>query len=90
MTRTIRRTTIAALALAGLGTHAMAGERVPTNEEAAAISAALQGYGFSTWSKVELDEGKWEIDNAKHADGKVYDVDLKVADLSILKKELED
>lgn len=75
--------------LAGFSGAALADGRAPTAEEQASIETALKGHGFSTWGKVEFDDGKWEVDNAKHADGKLYDVDLAKADLAILKKELE-
>jgi hypothetical protein len=68
---------------------AMADGRPPTAEETTAVSAALTKAGFSKWGKVEFDDGKWEIDNAVGADGKLYDVDLSATDLSVIKKEID-
>jgi opacity protein-like surface antigen len=85
------RFAIAALAATGFATVAIADDRPPTNEEAQAIEQALRGKGFTAWGKIELDDGKkWEIDNAVHEDGRVYDVELSATDLSLIKKELED
>lgn len=75
--------------LAASATAGLADGRAPTSEEQASIENALKGQGFSAWGKVEFDDGKWEIDNAVHSDGKTYDVDLAKADLAVLKKELD-
>lgn len=84
-------TTIAAAAmLAGMSGAVLADGRAPTAEEQASIETALKGQGFSAWGKVEFDDGKWEIDNAVHSDGKRYDVDLSKSDLAVLKKEIDD
>jgi hypothetical protein len=72
------------------GGVALAGDRAPTEAEAAAIKDSLAKAGFSAWGKVEYDDGKWEVDDAIGADGKRYDVDLSASDYTILKKELED
>lgn len=69
---------------------ALADGRAPTPDETAAVSAALNKAGFTAWGKVELDDGKWEIDDAVGADGKRYDVDLSVTDYSIIKQKLDD
>jgi hypothetical protein len=68
---------------------AMADGRAPTAEETTAVSAALTKAGFSKWSKIEFDDGKWEIDNAVGSDGKIYDVDLNPTDFSVIKKEID-
>ena len=68
---------------------AFAEGRPPTAEETSAVSAALTKAGFSKWGKIEFDDGKWEVDNAVGADGKMYDVDLSAGDLSVIKKEID-
>ena len=62
----------------GLGTYAAyAEDRSPTAEERTAIEAALKADGFASWGEIELDNGRvWEVDDARHSDGKEYDVDL--------------
>lgn len=69
---------------------AIADGRAATEAEAAQVGEALKGAGFSSWGKVEFDDGKWEIDNAVHSDGKTYDVDLDPTKMSVLKKDLDD
>lgn len=81
---------VACAVVAGFASSAIASERAPTTAESAAISSALNTLGYSSWGSVELDDGKWEVDNAVHSDGKVYDVDLRLSDLSVIKKDLED
>lgn len=81
---------VACAVAACFASSAFASERAPTSAEAAAISSALNTLGYSSWGNIELDDGKWEVDNAVHTDGKVYDVDLRMSDLSVIKKDLED
>ncbi|MBR2536621.1 MAG: PepSY domain-containing protein [Hyphomicrobium sp.] len=83
------RAAAAAAILTASSAAVLADGRAPTAEEKATIETALKGQGFSTWGKIEFDDGKWEIDNAMHSDGKTYDVDLAKADLAVLKKELD-
>jgi hypothetical protein len=83
----------AALAL-GLGaiiaTPAFADDdRPPTAEERTKIEAALKAEGFTAWKEIEFDDNRWEIDNATHTDGKVYDVYLR-KDMSLVFKTLDD
>lgn len=66
-----------AVAAAAVTTAAFA-DRAPTPGERAHVADILQANGFSTWKKIELDDdGKWEVDDAVHANGKVYDVDIR-------------
>jgi hypothetical protein len=65
---------------------AFADGRKPTADEQ--TEGALKAAGFTTWSKIELDDdGYWDVDDAVGVDGKRYDVDLAVTDLKVLKKE---
>ena len=67
----------AAVALAALAPAGVAyADRGPSKEESAAIASALTAEGFKSWEKVELDDGVWEIDDARKLDGKKYDVKL--------------
>jgi hypothetical protein len=85
--------TLAALAL-GLGaiiaTPALADDdRPPAAEERTKIEAALKAEGFTAWKDIEFDDNRWEIDDATHTDGKVYDVYLR-NDMTLLFKTLDD
>jgi hypothetical protein len=85
------KSALVALALGfAIGAPARADDRPPTVEERAAIEAALRSNGFSSWEEIELDDGKWEIDDAVHADGRKYDVDLAPGTYALLKKEIDD
>lgn len=78
-----------ALVLAAtLATPALSGERRPNAAERAELAGILSAAGFTSWQKIERDDGKWEVDNARHANGRVYDVDIRGG--AIVKKELED
>lgn len=68
---------------------ALADDRAPNADELSAITSALNSAGFKSWKSIELDDGKWEVDDAVHEDGKVYDVDLSKSDLSVLKKKID-
>ena len=85
----VLKTAAAIAALVLFGNAAMADGRAPTAEERTSVENALKGHGFKNWGKIEFDDGKWEVDDAHHEDGKLYDLDLKKDDFSILKKELE-
>jgi hypothetical protein len=43
-----------------------------------------------SWQKIELENGnKWEVDDARHSDGRTYDLDLSVDPLAIVKRKLD-
>lgn len=73
-----------ALGLLSLATPAFA-DRGPSKEESQAIAAKLTAEGYQRWDKIELDDGVWEVDNARTLDGKVYDLKLNAA-FQIVKK----
>lgn len=67
---------------------ASAADRLPTSEERAKIEAALKTEGFASWGDIELDDNRaWEVDDARHADGNQYDLDLHPQSLAIVKRE---
>ena len=71
-----------------LATQARAEDRPVTAEERAQLVAALQAQGCSG-GKMELDDGKFEVDDAKCSDGRTYDLDFDTS-FKLLKKKLED
>jgi hypothetical protein len=79
---------IACAAAALVATAANADDRRATAAERAEAASVLSAAGFTSWGKIEVDGGKIEVDNARHADGRLYDVDIRGG--SIVKKELED
>lgn len=84
---TVRTIAAASFLLAG-SSLAFADDRAPNADERASIEAALKADGFTTWGDIELDDGRvWEVDDARHSDGKEYDVDLSPANYAILKRD---
>ncbi|MCC7253894.1 PepSY domain-containing protein [Hyphomicrobium sp.] len=81
---------MAAFAAGALATAATADDRPATAAERAEIGGILQAAGFSSWRKIEFDtdDRKFEVDDARHSNGKVYDVDIRGG--KIIKKDLED
>lgn len=55
----------------------------------AAVVDALNHYGFTSWDEIEFDDGHWEVDDAVHHSGKVYDLKLDQSTLQITDKEHE-
>ena len=78
----------AASFLLGVPGVALADDRAPNADERAKIEAALKVDGFTAWGDIELDDGRvWEVDDARHTDGKEYDVDLHLTTYAILKRD---
>jgi hypothetical protein len=69
-------------------TEVRADDRPVTAEEGAQLVAALQAQGC-TGGKMEFDDGKFEVDDAKCSDGRTYDLDFD-ASFKLVKKDLED
>jgi len=71
----------ALLVTAGLATAALSpaafADRWPTSSERAEITRILTVNGFSSWGEIERDDGKWEVDDAVHSSGRVYDIDIR-------------
>jgi hypothetical protein len=86
----IRSLMMSAVVLSAFAGTAMSADRAPTPEEQTRIEAALKSAGYSSWKKIELDDGKvWEIDDAVHSDGKTYDLELDPSSLAVIKKSLD-
>ncbi|WP_374405603.1 PepSY domain-containing protein [Pelagerythrobacter sp.] len=81
----------AALMLA-VAAPALANDRPPTETERAALTEALKAAGFVSWEEIELDDDGpyWDVDDARTADGKRYDLKLAPETLKIISRELED
>jgi hypothetical protein len=74
----------------GLGLAPVAADdRAPTAEELAAIEAALHAAGYTRWEEIEWDDGGWEVDDARGADGREVDLWLEPDTLAI-RAERED
>jgi hypothetical protein len=69
-----------------LAAPAWAGRAV-TDEERAKLVSAVSAQGCSG-GKMEFDDGKYEVDDARCNDGKIYDLDFNPA-FELIKKKLE-
>jgi hypothetical protein len=69
-----------------LGAGAASAERPVTAEEKTALVAAMLALGC-TGGKMEFDDGAFEIEDAKCADGKTYDLKFDKA-FKLIEKEL--
>jgi hypothetical protein len=51
----------------------------PVAEERIAIEEVLRAHGFESWKAIERedDDAVWEVDDAYHANGQKYDLELK-------------
>ena len=73
----VRTLIVAALLSSPQVIAVVAADRAPTKEERTRIEAALKAEGFTSWGKIELDnDAVWDVDDAKHSDGREYDVEL--------------
>ena len=82
---------LAALALAGaVATPAWADDdRSPTPQERTAIEQVLRSEGFTRWDDIELDDGLWEVDDARTADGREFDLKLRPGTLAIIRRDAD-
>jgi hypothetical protein len=83
------RTVAPALALAvGLTTGVALADRPVTDQERTQLVAAMKAEGCAGGS-MEFDDGRFEVDDARCADGKQYDLDFDTA-FKLVKKDLDD
>ena len=75
-----------ALAAAFVATPALA-DRNANAEERAAIEKVLRTQGFVSWEEIELDDGRWEVDDARDAKDVEYDLKMDPKTLKIVRKE---
>jgi hypothetical protein len=68
---------IAAILFAAPLTSAAYADRPPTPSERAHLSQILKSKGFVSWRKIERDDGRWEIEDARTRSGKVYDLEIR-------------
>lgn len=66
-------------------------DRGPNDAERAAIERVLRAGGFERWEEIELDDDgpRWEVDDARAADGKRYDLKIDPNSLRIVRREVD-
>lgn len=67
-------------------------DRKPTLEEQSRIETKLKELGYTSWDEIEFDEERnaWEVDDARTADGRDYDLKLNPQTLDVISRKLED
>ncbi len=82
------RRLLAALAFAALTASPAWADRPVTEEERARLVTLLAAEGCSG-GDMEFDDGKYEVDDARCADGREWDFEFD-RDFRLIKKELDD
>jgi hypothetical protein len=60
------------------------------NDDPAAVAAKLNEMGFLEWRRLRPDHSVWKVDDARRANGSVYDLKLEAQTLDLVKLERED
>lgn len=76
------------LAVTALMTGPASADRAVTEEERARLTALLDAEGC-TGGEMEFDDGKFEVDDARCADGREWDFEFS-RDFRLIKKEQDD
>lgn len=79
---------LAALATVAIATPALAADDTPTRAQRASVMKAVRAAGCTNPTKVERDDGGYEVDNARCKDG-LYDLKLS-ADFKIVSRDKDD
>lgn len=92
MTRLNKRLVLGAFIATFAATGIALADRKPTLEERARIETKLKELGYTSWDEIEFDEkrNQWEIDDARAADGKDYDLKLNPQSLDAVSRKLDD
>lgn len=78
--------------LASIAVTPALSDRKPTLEERSRIETRLKELGYTSWDGIEFDEERnaWEVDDARMADGRDYDLKLNPQTLDIISRKLDD
>jgi hypothetical protein len=82
------RIIIAAALGVAIAAPALGKDRPVTADERAKLTAAVAAQGCSG-GKMEFDDGRYEVDDARCSDGRQYDLKFDTA-FKLLKKKLDD
>lgn len=83
---------ILSTALASMAMTSALADRKPTLEERTRIETKLKELGYTSWDEIELEEDRnvWEVEDARAADGKKYDLKLNPQTLEVTSRKLDD
>jgi len=79
---------LAALAAVAIATPALADDDTPTRAQRASVMKAVRAAGCTNPTKVERDDGGYEVDSARCKDG-LYDLKLS-GDFKIVSRDKDD
>lgn len=73
---------VVSTALASLAVTPALADRKPTLEVRSRIETKLKELGYTSWDEIEFDDERnaWEVDDARTADGRDYDLKAQSAD----------
>lgn len=77
MNKIVKLSTALLCATATITVAAQADGRAPNARERAKLSNVLTANGYTSWKSIERDDGRWEVDDARHRSGRVYDLDIR-------------
>lgn len=64
--------------------------RAPNPDERARIEQTLRGAGYVAWDDIELDDGVWEVDDARRANSsRECDLDIRPGTYEIVKEDCD-
>jgi hypothetical protein len=75
---------VAILMLVAAPVHA---GRVAAVEERPQVEGTLRSLGLTDWDEIEIEEGIWEIDNGRTADGRVYGLVGRADSFHLIERE---
>lgn len=83
---------VVSAALASIAATPALADRKPTLEERSRIETKLKELGYTSWDEIEFDDERnaWEVDDARTADGRDYDLKLNPQTLDVFSRKLED
>lgn len=92
MSRLLRNAFLAISFAAAAGVFAGQAEagRAPTDQERKSIGIELKAKGFVSWGEIEMDDGLWEVDDAKSQSGLEYELKVDPDTYLIVKRERDD
>ena len=84
----MKATLLAAVILIGSAAPGFA-DRPPTPDERAQIERVLRAEGFQSWGEIELDDGRWEVDDARASDGRKHDIKIDPRTMRIVERDAD-
>ncbi|WP_291163745.1 hypothetical protein [Hyphomicrobium sp.] len=78
-----------AVAAIGVAMALPASARDDIREDPAVVAERLQHMGFVEWRKLRWSHGYWKVDDAKRANGHVYDLELESGSFDLVRLRRE-